>query len=114
MTSFSEEDAATCFSCNENAPEFRVIMLGKHIGKSQELTTDVTVALICAECLGQQLSEFHSSLAQAKEPVSASESEESSLVRDYGLLVVPLDLSKDEADLLIAELRTSGIQHRTH
>jgi hypothetical protein len=40
--------------------------------------------------------------------------EVSGLVRDYGLLVVPLDLSKNEADLLIAELKTSGINRTTH
>jgi hypothetical protein len=28
-------------------------------------------------------------------------------------LVVPLDLNKEEAELLIAELKTSGIEHRT-
>ena len=114
MTSFSEEDAAKCFSCDEKPPAFRVIMLGKHVGKKRALTTDVSVALFCSECLGEQLSQFHDSLGQVKEPVTGSESENSSLVRDYGLLVVPLDLSKEEADLLIAELRTSGVQHRTH
>ena len=34
------------------------------------------------------------------------------LVRDYALLVVPLDLNKEEAELLIAELKTSGIEHK--
>jgi hypothetical protein len=68
---------------------------------------------LCGECLGEEFSEFHESLAQAKEPVAESESEDHSLVRDYGHLVVPLDLSKDEAELLIAELKTSGIEHRT-
>jgi hypothetical protein len=37
-----------------------------------------------------------------KEPVAEIESEDSSLVRDYGLLVVPLDLNKEESELLIA------------
>ena len=45
-----------------------------------------------------------------KKRVAESESEDSGLVRDYGLLVVPLDLSKEEAELLIAELKTSGIR----
>ena len=49
-----------------------------------------------------------------KESVAESESEGSSLVRDYGLLVVPLDLSKEEAELLIEQLKTSGIEHKTH
>jgi hypothetical protein len=110
LTTFSEEDAAKCFSCNEKPPEFRVIRLGKHLDNSRELNPDVSIALFCAECLGEELSEFHESLAQVNEPVAESESEDSSLVRDYGLLVVPMDLSKDEADLIIAELRTSGIQ----
>jgi hypothetical protein len=114
LTSFSEEDAAKCFSCNEKPPQFRVIRLGKHLDASRELTPDLSVALFCAECLAGELSEFHESLAQVNEPVTESESEESSLVRDYGLLVVPLDLSKDEADRLIAELRTSGINRTTH
>jgi hypothetical protein len=36
------------------------------------------------------------------------------LVRDYGILVVPVDLSKAEAELFIGELRTSGINRTTH
>jgi hypothetical protein len=114
MTSFSEEDAARCFSCDEKPPEFRLIRLGKYLGKNRELIPDVSATLLCGECLGEELSEFHESLAQAKEPVAESESEDRSLVRDYGLLVVPLDLSKDEAELLIDELKTSGIEHKTH
>ena len=63
--------------------------------------------------LGNELSEFDESLGRVKEPVAESESEDSGLVRDYGLLVVPLELSKEEAELLIAELKTSGIEHKT-
>jgi len=114
LTTFSEEDAAKCFSCDDNPPEFRVIRLGKHLDNSRELIPDVSVAPFCAECLGEELSEFQDSLGQAKEPVAESESEDRSLVRDYGILVIPLDISKDEADLLIAELRTSGINRTTH
>lgn len=114
MTTFSEEDAAQCFSCDEKPPQFRVIRLGKHLDSNRELISDVSVALFCAECLGEELSEFHESLAQVNEPLAESESDVSSLVRDYGLLVVPLDLSKNEADLLIAELKTSGINRTTH
>jgi hypothetical protein len=33
MTSFSEEEAATCMSCDEKPPEFRLIRLGKYLGK---------------------------------------------------------------------------------
>jgi len=70
--------------------------------------------LLCRDCLGEELSDFHESLGQVQEPVTESESQDKSLARDYGLLVVPLDLSKDEADQLIAELRTSGINRTTH
>jgi hypothetical protein len=54
--------------------------------------THVSVELFCAECLGEELSEFHESLTQVNEPLAESESAVSTLVRDYGLLVVPLDL----------------------
>jgi hypothetical protein len=67
------------------------------------LIPDVSATLLCAEWLVNELSEFHESLGQVKEPVAVSESEDSGLVRDYGLLAVPLDLSKEEAELLIAE-----------
>jgi hypothetical protein len=114
MTTFSEEEeAATCMSCDEKPPEFRLIRLGKYLGKNRELIPDVSATLLCADCLGDELSEFDEALGQVKEPVAESESEDSGLVRDYGLLVVPLDLSKEEAELLIAELKTSGIEHKT-
>jgi len=114
LTTFSEEDAATCFSCQEKPPEFRVILLGKYLDKDRELTSDTSVTLVCRECLGDELSAFHEALGQVQEPVTESELEGKSLARDYALLVVPLDLSKDEAAKLIAELRTSGINRTTH
>jgi hypothetical protein len=67
VTSFSETEAQKCFSCSEKPPEFRVIALGKYVGKNRELTTDVSVALFCGECLEQELSGFHESLKQVKE-----------------------------------------------
>lgn len=114
MTTFSEEDAAECFSCQKRPPEFRVILLGKYLSKDRGLTSDISATLVCRECLEDELSDFHESLGQVQQPVTESESEGSSLARDYALLVVPLDLSKDDAEQLIAELRTSGINRITH
>lgn len=73
----------------------------------------MSATLLCAKCLGNELSEFHDSLGQVNESVAESESEDSGLVRDYGLLVVPLHLSKEEAELMVGQLKTSGIEHRT-
>ena len=64
MTSFSEEEAATCTSCDEEAREFRLIQLGKYLGKNRELIPDVSVTLLCLECLGDELSEFRSPSAR--------------------------------------------------
>jgi hypothetical protein len=66
-------------SCDEKPPEFRLIRLGKYFGKNRELIPDVSATLLCVECLGNELSEFHESLGQVKEPVAVSESEDSGL-----------------------------------
>jgi hypothetical protein len=69
----------------------------------------VSVALRWVKCIGESSPSF-SSLAQVTEPLAEGKSEESSLVHDYDLLVVQLNLSRDEAEMLIAELIASGIQ----
>ena len=112
MSKFSAEDAKTCFGVDcENRPEFRVISLGKIPGKRGTLkASGPGVALMCRECMTDELASFSECLAMLNEPVGPEETEDSHFARDYAIMVVPIDLSGEDAKALIRELKTHPVE----
>ena len=112
-TKFSKEDAQSCYWGNsvsgpcKNKPEYRVITLGKSLNADRVLVSHgPSVSLVCQEHMTDTLEDFKKSNEQLNEPVGSEESEENQLTRDYGLVIVPIELSAEDARAFIAELQT--------
>jgi len=107
---FKKEDAKTCFRCQVNAPQFRLISLEKLPTESGTLEPDCLVELLCPGCLRLEIDDFYEALGQSSIPVGADETPDVHVCRQIGFAVVPFTFSERESRLLIDELRTNGIE----
>ena len=107
---FKREDARTCFRCNSKPPLFRVISIEKTPTDNGSLEPDCLVGLFCDSCLRMELNELSDGFAQSSIPVGVDESPDLCRCRQIGFAVIPLLFSQREAELLIDELRTDGVE----
>jgi hypothetical protein len=108
-TTFTREDAQTCFRCDINPPSFRLISL-ERVPSDDGLIPECMVTLLCQDCLRFELDDFHEALNQTSIPFGEDATEESFLCRQIGVLVVPLAVSYNESRLLVEELQTDGLE----
>ena len=105
-TTFTREDAKTCFHCGINPPSFRLISLEQFPNDARELEPDCMAGLFCESCLKLEIDNYFQSFNQTKLPLGIDESTESCLSRQVGFVVVPLMLSEEECKLLVDEIET--------
>lgn len=110
MIQFNERDSDACFSCMLRKPEFRVIWIERVPSKDRSLKPSCGDALFCRRCLKTTLNDFHKSYPQCKIPLSDDETEKLSLVRQLGLLVIPIAISTEEQRVLLNHLQFDEIQ----
>ena len=113
-TLFSHEDKMTCCHCGTIRPSFRLISLERVRNSDAGLIPECMVTLLCDVCLKYQLEYFHGSLGQCSIPLGNEETDDSFLVRQFGVLVVPISLTYDESRLLVEELETNGLECFVH
>ena len=101
---FTNEDAKTCFGCDQNPPSFRLIWLERFPNESRHLEPDCMTGLFCEACLNLEIAEYLPAFAQNNLPLGSDESTESCLCRQIGFAVVPLALSEEESKLLVEEI----------
>jgi hypothetical protein len=109
-TTFSKKDAKACFSCSKKPPEYRVVWVDWNLDEYRELRPGTGVSLLCRNCLGHELNQWHATLEHSDDPVGDGESSHNHGVRPIALLVTPLTLTGEQADLLATELQTHGIE----
>ncbi len=110
-TMFTKDDAQTCCGCDSKDPSFRLISLQLAPNNARSLVPECIATLLCRDCLQLELEDFHKSLDQIKKTIEDWESsEERHLSRVYGVVVVPLELTYGESQLLIEELGTDGLE----
>lgn len=107
---FKEEDAKTCFRCQVNPPQFRLISLAKLPTEGGTLEPACLVELLCPSCLRLEMDDLCEAFAQSRIPVEADETPDVCVSRQIGFSVVPLMFSERESQLLIDELRTNGFE----
>jgi hypothetical protein len=66
--------------------------------------------LFCESCLRLEIEEYYDAFGQAKIPLGEDESPKGFFCRQVGFAVVPLTLSKEEADVLVDELDTDWLE----
>lgn len=102
------EDAKTCFRCQSNPPQFRLISLQNLPTDGGSLEPDCLVELLCTNCLRPEIDDLYEALPQSNLPLGEDESPEICVTRQIGFAVVPVLFRELEAQLLIGELRTDG------
>jgi hypothetical protein len=107
---FKREDAKTCFRCQVNPPQFRLISLEKVPTEGGTLEPDCLVELLCPSCMRLEIDDFYEALAQSNIPVGADETPDVRVRRQIGFAVVPFTFSERESQFLIDELRTNGFE----
>src|ERR1700737_618834 len=105
MIQFTEKDSQTCFACSVQKPEFRLVSLESVPSKGEFLIPTCAATLLCRSCLENAFSKLNQSFTQSQNPLGNDETENHSLVRQVGLLVVPISLTSDERQLLLEELK---------
>ncbi|MGC1300123.1 MAG: hypothetical protein WA869_34285 [Alloacidobacterium sp.] len=109
-TTFTTEDAKTCFHCGINPPSFRLISLEQFPNDARELEPDCMAGLFCESCLKLEIDNYFQSFTQAKLPLGIDESTESFLSRQVGFVIVPLILSEEESKLLVDEIESDWLE----
>jgi hypothetical protein len=104
---FKREDAKTCFRCQVNPPQFRLISLEKLPTEDGALEPDCLIELLCPGCLRLEIDDSYEAFAQSSIPVGANETPDVRVCRQIGFAVVPLMFSERESQLLIDELRSN-------
>jgi len=104
------EDAETCFLCQINPPQFRLISLEKLPTEGGTLEPECLVELLCPGCLQLEIDDHCEALAQSGIPVGADETPDICVCRQIGFTVVPLMSCERESQLLIDELTTNGFE----
>lgn len=107
---FKLEDAKTCFRCQVNPPQFRLISLEKLPTEGGTLEPECLVELLCPGCLRLEIDDLYEALAQSSIPVGADETPDVRVCRQVGFAVVPLMFCERESQLLIDELTTNGFE----
>ena len=107
---FKREDAKTCFRCQVNPPQFRLILLEKLPTEGGALEPECLVELLCPGCLQLEIDDHYEALAQSSIPVGADETPDVRVCRQIGFAVVPLMFCERESQLLIDELTTDGFE----
>ena len=108
MIQFTEEDAQTCFACNVQKPVFRIASLERVPSKDGFLIPACAATLLCRRCLKIAFSELHQSFTQCQIPLGNNETENHSLVRQVGVLVTPISITRREWQLLLEQFGTDG------
>jgi len=106
---FKPEDAKSCFRCQVNPPQLRLISLERLPNESGTLGPDCLVELLCPSCLRLEIDDFYEGFAQSGIPVGTDETPDVHIRRQMGFAVVPLMFSEREVGFLIDELRTNGV-----
>ena len=109
-TTFTQDDARTCFHCSVNPPVFRVISLERFPNEIGDLVPDTMAGLFCESCLQLEIESYYDSFRQAKQPLGKDESTEGFLCRQIGFAVVPLVFGKEEASAMIDELNSDWLE----
>ena len=109
-TTFTTEDAQTCFHCGINPPSFRLISLEQFQNDASELESDCMAGLFCESCLRLEIDNYLQSFNQTKLPLGIDESTERFLCRQVGFAVVPLMLSEEESKLLVDEIESDWLE----
>jgi hypothetical protein len=109
-TTFTREDATTCFRCDSKPPSFRLISLESFPTEDGALEPDCLAGLFCEECLRIEVDGLCESFAQSRIPLGADESSKGFLARQIGFIVVPILFSQRESELMFEELATDGIE----
>jgi len=104
------EDAKTCFRCQLNPPQFRLISLKKLPTEGGTLESECLVELLCPGCLQLEIYDHYEALEQSSIPVGAVETPDVHVCRQIGFAIVPLMLCERESQLLIDELTTNGLE----
>jgi hypothetical protein len=73
-TTFSRDNARTCFRCDTHPPLFRLISLERYPNESRELEPDCNASLFCEECLRITINDYLDSFGQNKLPLGIEES----------------------------------------
>jgi len=107
---FKPEDAKTCFRCQVDPPQFRLVSLKKFPTEGGTLEPDSLVELLCLGCLRLEIDDFYEAFAQSSIPLGADETPDVHVCRQIGFAVVPLMFSEREPQLLIDGLRTNGFE----
>lgn len=100
----TEEDARTCFGCDQNPPLFRLVSLERFPNESQQLEPDCMVGLFCKACLKVEIINYFAAFAQSSLPLGNGESTQRCLCRQIGFAVVPMVLCEEESALLAKEI----------
>jgi hypothetical protein len=109
-TTFTRDDARTCFHCSVNPPVFRVISLERFPNEIGDLVPDTLAGLFCEACLRLEVESYYDAFGQAKLPLGEDESPDGFLCRQIGFTVLPLMFSQEEAEVLIDELDTDWLE----
>jgi hypothetical protein len=113
-TTFTHDDARTCFHCGLHPPSFRLISLERFPNESRELEPDSTAALFCEPCLKLEVDNYFVALAQSKLPFGSDESTDGFLSRQIGFVIVPLILSAEESKLLVDEIEIDWLEAKVN
>jgi len=109
-TTFTRDDARTCFHCSVNPPAFRVISLEKFPNEIGQLVPETLAGLFCESCLRLEIENYYESFRQAEEPLGKDESPAGFLCRQIGFAVVPLFFGADEANAMIDEFNSEWLE----
>jgi hypothetical protein len=110
MMKFTVEDDLTCCECNFNKPVFRLISLERIPRKDRILAPICMATLLCEKCLKNALNDLHQSFGQCQVPLQKEETEGHFLMRQIGVLVIPISMTSEESQLLLDELQTNGLE----
>jgi hypothetical protein len=109
-TTFTQDDARTCFHCSVNRPVFRVISLERFPNEIGDLVPDTLAGLFCESCLRLDIESYYDAFEQAKLPFGKDESPNGFLCRQIGFAVVPLMFGEEEAKIMIDELNSDWLE----
>ena len=98
-TTFSTDEARTCFRCDLNPPSFRLISLERYPNESRELEPDCNAGLFCEKCLRIVINDRLGALAESKRPLGMDESAEAFLCRQNWTSCNPVLLDEKESEL---------------
>ena len=107
---FEQEYAKTCFRCQVNPPQFRLISIANLPTEGGALEPACLVELLCPSCLPLEIEDSCEALAQSSIPLGADETPDVFVCRQLGFVVVPLMFGERESQLLKDALRTNGFE----